>query len=192
MAIYDNTWSTGEKILSAKLQNMYLNEVNSTDDIHPQYRAYYSASGFVCGYQNLTGSLFIYTQHGGGTLGGADAIDVIEHSYPPISVKGYKHSFQKLQAETVALKFDYVKNNTNNNFLVAHSLYVNGAIVGSATNLTPTTSPQTESVSIDISSYNSTDIIEINILVAATTGNLPSGYNNCDYGKFYNLSIVLS
>ncbi|MFA6198653.1 MAG: hypothetical protein WC734_05925 [Patescibacteria group bacterium] len=37
MAIYDNTWSSNEKVTSAKLNQMYANEVNSTDDIHPQY-----------------------------------------------------------------------------------------------------------------------------------------------------------
>jgi hypothetical protein len=37
MKIHDNTWTTGEMVTSVKLENMYLNEVNVTDNIHPQY-----------------------------------------------------------------------------------------------------------------------------------------------------------
>jgi hypothetical protein len=45
MAIYNNTYTTKEKITSSKLNQMYANEVNSADNIHPQYGAgpsYYS------------------------------------------------------------------------------------------------------------------------------------------------------
>lgn len=38
MAIHTDDWATGEKITSVKLNNMLSNEINSTDNIHPQYR----------------------------------------------------------------------------------------------------------------------------------------------------------
>jgi len=37
MAIIDTSWSSQEKITSAKLDNMSKNELNKTDNIHPQY-----------------------------------------------------------------------------------------------------------------------------------------------------------
>ena len=37
MTIHNNTWSIGEKGTSAKLTNMYNNEINSANNIHPQY-----------------------------------------------------------------------------------------------------------------------------------------------------------
>jgi hypothetical protein len=37
MLIYDNTFARKEKVTSVKLNNMYANEINSVNDIHPQY-----------------------------------------------------------------------------------------------------------------------------------------------------------
>lgn len=45
MAINNVSWSTGDKVTSAKLKAMVQDEVNSTDDIHPQYTKFNVPAG---------------------------------------------------------------------------------------------------------------------------------------------------
>lgn len=180
MAINDNTWASPEKVTTEKLNKMYANEVNSTDDIHPQYTQTELRESAAVIYQLLIGSPYDML------ISGAQSTTKVLTD--PGNTVGKTHSIKIFPFCTyLKTDFKWQTNNSSGGFRVHRVIYKNGSLVSDDNVSMNATGEQTYSYSYALSGVTTGDIIDVFVYVVH-----PGGGSAGNHGEFYALNIYQS
>ena len=113
MAINNVNWSSGEKITSAKLNLMAADEVNSINDIHPQYNSQHLGLPFELILQRTGSSLFIFSLLTRSVGGGTELPQILLSGIQGISsgnIPLWNYSFKRNKWNSIRVRYLFKKN----------------------------------------------------------------------------------